>query len=283
MSTHPAESTSAGGFNLLSVGLALAVLVWMSLATSVADTEGLRAPPVLSVAQTDQPPNVDGSLDDPAWQNAAGFTGFTPIGSDELSPYKTTVAATYTQDRLFVAYACPFAPHEKLEGAVRERDTGSPWHEDSLEIFLSPDPESPDDCYQLIGNWAGSIYDVHAGDRKWNGNWEFKTKAGEGLWTAEVSIPFADLGTSSPQPGDTWRANFCRDVVAGRSAFETWADTGASYMTFSQFGHLQFVGRGPVAMNDFPTADNDQLPRYAVVIAAPGDRLAIPHLADYAR
>lgn len=46
---------------------------------------------------------------------------------------------------------------------------------------------------------------------------------------------------------------------------------------------LDRAGMAALTMNDFPTADNDPLPRYAVVIAAPGDKLAIPHLAVYAR
>ena len=40
-------------------------------------------------------------------------------------------------------------------------------------------------------------------------------------------------------------------------------------------------GMSPLTLDDFPVADGDATPRYAVVIAAPGDEVAIPHLALY--
>jgi hypothetical protein len=46
---------------------------------------------------------------------------------------------------------------------------------------------------------------------------------------------------------------------------------------------LDRTGMTPLTIDHFPRTDTDLLPRYAVVIAAPGDELAIPHLAVYAR
>ncbi|MFO7947987.1 MAG: hypothetical protein R6V19_14380, partial [Armatimonadota bacterium] len=87
--------------------------------------QGDASVPVLSVATTDHPPTVDGVLEDPAWDDAAGFTGLIPIGADDLSEHETTVLVTYTDERLYVAYECHFDPSSQLQGGAYARDEGS--------------------------------------------------------------------------------------------------------------------------------------------------------------
>lgn len=215
-------------------------------AMALAQEAHLRELPVLAVALTQQPPTIDGVLDDACWQSAAGTTGLTLLGHDRLSPRATAVSIAYDAQRLYVAYACPHTPGTDPVGVAFERDGGKPWREDSVELFVVPDPEDPKAYYQLIANCAGSVVDLKAGDPKWNGAWSVATSKGDAAWTAEVSILFSELGASVPQPGAEWRGNFCRDVAAEGTANETWADVGPSYVNPSRFGTLRFVGSAPV-------------------------------------
>jgi len=219
----------------------------LSLAAIVPAQEAqLRELPALAVALTQQPPTIDGVLDDACWQSAAGTTGLTLLGHDRLSPRATAVWIAYDAERLYVAYVCPHTPGTDPIGLAFERDGGKPWREDSVELFVVPDPGDPNAYYQLIANCAGSVVDLRAGDPKWNGAWSVATSRGDSAWTAEVSIPFSELGASVPQPGAEWRGNFCRDVAAEGTANETWADVGPSYVNPSRFGTLRFVGSAPV-------------------------------------
>lgn len=197
--------------------------------------------PLLTVPHSADAPVIDGRIDDPAWEQAAGFAGMVPIGDDTLAPDTTRVRVLFTAERLHVAWECHFDPTADLQGVARQRDTGKPWREDSVELFLSPHPEEPRDYYQFIGNSAGGFYDLHAGDATWDGDWEFAVSAGEGVWFAEASVPFADLGVTAPSGETLWRANICRDVQAGRSSNESWTPLAASYIEPDNLGWLRFA------------------------------------------
>ncbi|MFP3903756.1 MAG: glycoside hydrolase domain-containing protein [Armatimonadota bacterium] len=206
--------------------------------------------PLLTVAQTDHPPVVDGVLDDPAWEDAAGFTGLIPIGADDISEHDTTVRATYTDERLYVACECHFDPSTTLLGQPHPRDEGSPWADDSVEIYISPDPQQPEDYYQIILSSAASIYDIHGGDKSWSPDIELETTVSEGIWVLEASVPFSAFGVEAPEAGESWLINFCRDVAAGGSAFESWTRVASRYSEFERFGELRFVGKAPVIRID---------------------------------
>ena len=64
-------------------------------------------------------------------------------------------------------------------------------------------------------------------------------------WTAELAIPFADLGLAgAPAPGTVWRANFFR-IERGRvEEYSAWSPTYADPPDFhlpSFFGELVFT------------------------------------------
>src|SRR5262249_38897213 len=64
-------------------------------------------------------------------------------------------------------------------------------------------------------------------------------------WTAELALPFADLGLPGPpSPGAAWRANFFR-IERGRvEEFSAWSPTHADPPDFhlpTRFGELVFV------------------------------------------
>lgn len=232
----------------ISATIMLALLLASCCPAPGQPDDGARVP-LLTVATTEDPPVVDGALGDAAWQRAAGFAGMVPIGAETLSPDRTRVLVTRTTERLYVAFECSFPAGTTLQGIARDRDTGKPWQEDAVELFLVPDPHRPDDYYQLIGNSAGSVYDLHAGDAEWNGDWEFATGVGEGVWIAEASIAFSDLG-AAPESEEMWRANFCRDVQAGRSSNESWAPVEARYLEPENLGWLRFAHGSPVVRVD---------------------------------
>jgi len=193
------------------------------------------------------PPAIDGVLDDTGWPSASGFTGMSNIFHQRLSDLPTTVRLCYDSDALYIAYDCTLPEGAAPVGSVGDRDTGSPWHEDSAEIFLAPGPARPEDHYQLVTNSSGLIFDLHSGQKSWNGDWSVATAATEGHYYVEVAIPFASLGAATPQPGERWRANFCRDVATPAKAYESWADVGQTYKAPELFGWLQFAGDGLTA------------------------------------
>src|SRR5690606_32050942 len=64
-------------------------------------------------------------------------------------------------------------------------------------------------------------------------------------WWAEVRVPFSDLGSETPAPGETWRANFFRINRYGWQAPVSSAWSPPPPGTFHQpavFGFLVFNG-----------------------------------------
>ncbi len=243
--------------------------------------EGEPLLPLVSIGLVADAPVVDGVLDDVAWQGAGGFTGMVPIGKSVMAPDRTTVRMAYDAERLYIGIECVVQPGETPQGSATGHDEGRPWREDAVEVYLSPDPERPQDYYQVIGAAAGGIYDFHAGDPKWNGAWEYAAHVAEGAWTCELSIAFAELGVATPEAGMQWRANVCRDVVAGRSANESWAQMAASFKEWERLGRLLFVGDGPVVgVRDLGAP---QFGRLAVdaVATNPGERRAVVKLSAW--
>jgi len=152
---------------------------------------------------------------------------------------------TYDKKRLYIGFDSEFPEGEKLVGVGGQRDTGRLWREDSVELFLAPNAAVSQDYFQLILNHAGSMYDLRAGKKTWNGNWDVGTHVSPGRWTGEIAIAFSELNTATPKHGTEWRMNFCRDRAAGGSALESWSDIGTRYINPPRFGRLIFGGRTP--------------------------------------
>ncbi|HUS80900.1 MAG TPA: LamG-like jellyroll fold domain-containing protein, partial [Armatimonadota bacterium] len=153
-----------------------------------------RSPPLLRVGRCVRAPVIDGELGDPAWSASAGLTGLTNIFHQRLSALPTTVRVCYDDERFYVAYDCAIPQGARPVGSRGERDTGSPWHEDSAEVFLAPDPAHPEDHYPLVTHCAGLILDLHSGQKGWDGDWQVATSVTQSAWRAEVSVSFGSLG-----------------------------------------------------------------------------------------
>jgi len=240
---------------LLLVGL----FIFFSGPPSYADEDSL---PVITITKTNVPPVIDGKMEPGEWQQAAGVSGFLDL-SGNLVPHQTFVYVTYDDKKLYFAFRYSFSSRVKLKSTVKERD-GSVARDDAIEVWLNPGKGV---YYQFLGNSIGTIQDLRysqgAADVTWNGNWEFKSKVEDSgetaggiltfarkIWTAEISIPFKDLGVPTPHDGDTWRVNFNRDIVSRAEKEEphwtTWSNIKGKFNNPTRFGYLIFRNSSPV-------------------------------------
>jgi len=81
-----------------------------------------------------------------------------------------------------------------------------------------------------------------ANPESWTAKIAAKGAKGNGEWTVELRIPFADLG-KTPKPGEVWRVNLCRNnAVAGEVS--SWAPVPVRFHSPAAFGYLRFVETG---------------------------------------
>ncbi len=188
-------------------------------------------------------PVIDGNLGDSCWQNAAGFA-LLPNYSGKTISEKTQFLLSFDTDNLYIGveagqrYLDPV--HNLLDKAKCKvaKNDGPVYYDDSVEIFLMP----PDDGYYHFAiNSDGVMFDGKNKDVSWNSkNVKIAVKKNEQTWTAEIAIPFKELGmTASDHAASAWRANFYRNNPANDES-SAWSPTGKSFHTPGAFGFLLF-------------------------------------------
>jgi Domain of unknown function (DUF5916)/Carbohydrate family 9 binding domain-like len=222
---------------------------------------GRRAIPTMTAVRVQQPPSIDGRLDDPAWQQAQPIRGFLETDPDEgkAPPESTTVMLVYDDAAIYVGARLYDAEPSKILRRLgrRDDDTQSDMfyvdfdsyhdHRTAFEFAVNPAGVKLDD---LCSN------DFFIGDRSWDPVWDVATSVDSLGWVVEMRIPFSQL--RFPQVRDqVWGVNFFRWVFR-KNQFSQWAfklKTETGYA--SRFGHL-------VGLHDIPAPRRLELLPYTL-------------------
>ena len=188
------------------------------------------------------PVTLDGKLDDAVWQSVPAMPFVTTAaGGKPVTP--TRIRAAYDDTCLYLAYHCFEKGQESQRPGTAARDDTGIFKGDAVETFLQPGGEG-EDYFQIVANCAGGIWDskwrVPRAQVAWDGG-SIRTAGNQGFddWTAELAIPFADLGVSAPASGVEWRANFCRQELPSRE-LTAFSFTGGGFGIPSRFGVVRF-------------------------------------------
>jgi len=199
--------------------------------------------PYLAVPRTATPPKIDGILNDEVWKTAGcqpflfDTARFLPVN------LRTRTFFAWDDDRLYVAFDCAEPNPDEMMFRKRGRDAGSMDDDDSAQLFIqSPGMET---YYRFVINTGGFVFDEHHYDPSWNCNVLGAGKVGEDVWTAEMSIPWAEIG-GTPTADQVWRANLVRHRLVGGNRFTQWSRTGPEMRKPHRFGSLRFVDSTPV-------------------------------------
>jgi len=170
-------------------------------------------------------PSLDGKLDDRCWRQAALLTDFMKVGGREFPRNPTAAYLLYDETALYIGMRCQewvLNPVRQLRHSFRasqkERD-GNVFADDCVEVFV--DPKGDGHYYQFAFNALATRYDGVKFDKAWDGQWRVATAIGDEAWTAELAIPFADLGVE-PQKQMRFRFNVCRQEKPNQEN-STWA------------------------------------------------------------
>jgi hypothetical protein len=246
----------------MNVGIIVTGLYCL-LGSLVTQAGAATALPTQVVTRIDRDLVLSGKMDDPLWQQAAAF----PLADADTgaSPHlATTVRLLYSQKYLYVAFVCAA---DTVSATLTKHDdplyTG-----DVVETFLAPSG-SFRSFYEIEVNPLNAILDSYqlsysqpdGSCRKLYFNPAYTcdgllTKVfvdgvlnqahGSKSWTMEMAIPFASIvGRDNivPNPGDRWRANFCRIDTAtpDKPAFSSWSPLGWHDFNRSyRFGWIEF-------------------------------------------
>ena len=191
--------------------------------------------------------SVDGSLDDAGWASAVALSAFEHYQNNEDQQfagklYPTTCRLAYDDDALYLGCSMDHqgvALHEHEN--VGKRDGSIFFNSDTIEVFIATAPVAGE-YYHLAADHTQTLYDERRPGEgsNWNGEWQVGVSKGEGVWHLEMRIPFATLGTQTPQAGDIWRANVCRAFGQQENQLSCWARIYGSFHNPTFWGRLVF-------------------------------------------
>jgi hypothetical protein len=216
------------------------------LGTGLHPTRSVGVLPQTWVAPVTEAPRVDGKLGEAVWDVAPPVLLGKLTTRGKTWP-RTEARFVHRAGLLYAAVRLDEPNVDRIKRAAMGPD-GPGWEDDSVELFLSPEPESG--YYQFIFSAAGGIFDRqgHGDPAGFNAGARAAVQIGEKGWTLEAAIPMRALGVGDSPPA-AWRANIYRNRQAGpEGANQAWSPTlRPDYDVPERFGYLLFTPKSPWA------------------------------------
>jgi len=176
---------------------------------------GLRGRPIVRMVRIETPPEIDGALDEPVWEQAPVIADFTQIDPDEGAEptERTECRLLYDRDHLYVGVRC--FDSEPGEIRVRELQRDAQLSGSDRVSFVIDTFNDRRNGFFFETNPGAARRDglVEDQDRiriEWDGIWNVKTSVDEQGWAAEFIIPFK---TVSFDPNESvWGFNVARFI-----------------------------------------------------------------------
>ena len=192
------------------------IIVLSIVCTSVAsaqmvDSTGKR----IDAFMVDEPPVLDGVLDDDAWAFGAVITDLHQVIPAEFEPPSedSLIYVVYTKDALYVGARFYDREPDKI-GALVLRQGDWSWGEDTITVMIDPLNQGRNGyAFDLTANGLRNqaLYEnVTRQNWSWRGIWHGEARLDEEGWIAELEIPFKTL--SFDPENDVWGLNIGRYI-----------------------------------------------------------------------
>lgn len=181
--------------------------------------EGIRS---VTVMRVDEPPVLDGRLDDAAWERAVptDLVVHTPPQGEREPNFPSTARVVWTPEALYIGMRLTEPETGSLATDIRARDDSLMWHQDCIEVFLNVSGENDFGCYQFIFTAGGAIWDAAPGGLDGRSGdaaaWDLDgldtaVAIEDGYWTIEVRLPIAGFKDAlRPGTGVSWNGQITR-------------------------------------------------------------------------
>jgi hypothetical protein len=175
----------------------------------------------VKAVRTDESIQVDGKLDDTAWQKAEVIDTLFQREPEEGVPITeaTEIRILYDDEYLYIGVNCTDSQPDRIVASEMRRDA-SLQDNDYFEIYLDTYHDHRNAAY-FQTNPLGARRDAlisGEGSRinwDWDGLWYSKTRRDERGWTIEIAIPFYTLRFKTANT-QIWGVNFGRHIARKR-------------------------------------------------------------------
>lgn len=200
-----------------------------------------------TATRVEQPPRIDGTLDDKIWQTAPRDDRFLsttsePYGKPTEQP--TVVQLAYDDKNLYVAFRCNYAeprpPSDTFAGDEETLLDASEYVSVIVDAL-----HGRTGGYKFTVSPAGARADAEISDQgtaqnlDWHGLWDAGTARSRDGWTAEIAIPWGTLHTAThdePFDVDIQLERYVPD--AGEVSVWTFQPPATELYDVNFFGHV---------------------------------------------
>jgi hypothetical protein len=173
----------------------------------------------LQAVRTDNPPVIDGKLDDPEWQRAPSATGFHQYEphNDRPASFETFVQVLYDDDALYIAARMVDPEPDKILTELGLRDSGNNLNADLFWIDINPFDDGVNGFrFQVSASGVQTDINISGagssrGDVNWDAVWLSDVSIDDEGWIAEMKIPYSAL-RFPPTDVQKWGINFWREI-----------------------------------------------------------------------
>lgn len=191
------------------------------------------------VAKAKESPDIDGNLDKPFWQEIKPLEPFIAATSRGTPPKGETAAkVAYDDQNLYLAIRCHEPDIKKIK-VVNEPI----WLGDCVDLFLSQGKDRRPFVHLIVNpdnvQWSRIGKPQEDGGNEQQVSWKSATKIADDAWTVEMAIPWKELQSEPPAPGETRFANVCRHRAQG-SELSSWSQVVSGFYEPEAFGTWTF-------------------------------------------
>jgi len=215
---------------------------------------GVQEPLRTAHAQrVEEPPKLDGTLDDPSWQQATPISNFhqrEPF-EGQTPTERTEVRVLYGKHEVYFGLKCFDSQPKRIVATELRRDVAQEL-DDYFEIIIDSSHDRRN-AYVFQINPLGTqrdalITEEHRtetstgdGDSGWDGVWTSEARITDDGWTATVGIPFSTLNFMRSR-GIIWGINFKR-FIRRKNEEDLWSGWRRAYgaARISQAGELHGI------------------------------------------
>ena len=232
-------------------GLNLADITFLVFSLCCASIDAAHAQDqskVIHLVKVDEPPVLDGKLDDASWGRASVVEDFHEIRPNEYEQpsRRTLVRVVYDEHALYVGARMLEDHPSDINALVMSQGQGL-W-DDRFVLMLDPyNNERSGYIFELNPNGVrddGIFQDTTEQNWNWSGIWQGAASVDDQGWVAEIRIPFKSV---SFDPGnDTWGINFGRFSTGGEQREMGWVSRNRTQnpSVFGKATGLQGMSQG---------------------------------------
>lgn len=189
-------------------------LLWFTYSINTSAQEIGNVKKSLQAVRTENPPTIDGRLDDSCWQNSPQATGFIDRFTGKAAADQTIAWLLYDDKAIYVAFKAFESQPDKII-ARQTKDQTNLFTDDTVTFNLDPyHTHQWNDQNFFAVNPLGTKWANIAGGRadkpEWLGLWKAAAQRTDDGWTAELEIPWQILTYPNTKIPITMGLNFER-------------------------------------------------------------------------